>query len=158
MEGGTQTIRPAELFDALANERRRSCVRHLGTMEPPVAVDDLATRVAADIADDDADSMRQSIYISLIQSHLPKLDDYHIVAYDDETKTVALDAAFDETYHCLRTHGDGRRPFDGHTQLLAVSVVTAIALIGALLFTALQTYLLVALVAVHAVALVVIRT
>nr|WP_225317696.1 ArsR family transcriptional regulator [Haloferax sp. CBA1148] len=44
-------------------------------------------------------NIRQSAYVSLQQTHIPKLDELDIVEYDDESKQVSLAEAGDVTVY-----------------------------------------------------------
>ena len=78
-----------ELYDILSNERRRLCVRTIQENRDSIDVQELADTLASELADGSMSSnLRQSIYISLVQTHLPKLDKYEVVDYDDDEKTV----------------------------------------------------------------------
>lgn len=153
MAQASETLPVEQLYDALANERRRSCLRYLGDVEGPVPVSDLATAVAGDVADGE-DVAERSTYISLIQSHLPKLDAYDVVNYDEDAKTVEPGAAFDETAHCLLTHGTGTPEAEGPDTMAAVSAVTTAGILGAFALTDVRALVLVGLVTVNAFALV----
>lgn len=85
-----------ELFTLLSNSRRRSVLYVLyqsdGALELSLLVQRVAsceTGVPAEELDDD---VTQSIYISLHQTHLPKLADFGLVTYDDDDdeRTVSL--------------------------------------------------------------------
>jgi len=87
----TDSLDEHRLYDVLSNERRRVCVRRLRECESDVPVQRLADELAAEVADGGANAdggFRRSVYISLVQTHLPKLDRYGVVEYDDERKVV----------------------------------------------------------------------
>jgi hypothetical protein len=74
------------VHEVLANDRRQLVLRCL---DGPTTLRDLADRVAAESeGEDPSKSARQSVYVTLHQCHLPKLDDFGIVEYDDDRKTV----------------------------------------------------------------------
>lgn len=83
-----------ELFRILSNARRRYIIYHLHNAGQEMSLKDLATIIAAeeneteigDVTDDD----RQRVYISLYQTHLPKLEESGIIEYDEERRTVTL--------------------------------------------------------------------
>lgn len=110
-----------QLYDTLANERRRAVVRYLLDRDEEVNVKELSTSVADEVADEHppSDSFQQSTYISLVQTHLPKLDDYGIVRYDADTKVVRPGAALPELADHLGD-GDGG---GGDLNLVAVGAV-----------------------------------
>src|SRR6056297_1088682 len=81
------TIDEDTVYEILSNERRRRCLKLLSESDEQWEVSQLSKRVAADIADADAD-IYDSIYISLCQTHLPKLAEADLIAYDSTEKTV----------------------------------------------------------------------
>ncbi|AUX08781.1 hypothetical protein AArcSl_1147 [Halalkaliarchaeum desulfuricum] len=81
-----------EIHDVLRNERRRLALERLSERSEPTSVSDLAEHVAAMETGErpPPGNLRQSVYVSLHQTHLPKLDDLGIVDYDTDEKTVDL--------------------------------------------------------------------
>jgi hypothetical protein len=87
-------LEAGEIYDVLRNERRRlalSCLRD--ATDGQLDVPELAERVAAiETGEDPAPRpKRQSVYVSLHQTHLPKLDELGIVTYDSDPKEVQLE-------------------------------------------------------------------
>ena len=76
-----------ELFEALADSRRRAALDVVSDADPPVTLSDLAESVAARLAGSD----RERVHVSLAHAHVPKLDEYGILDYDAEDGTVAPD-------------------------------------------------------------------
>lgn len=82
-------------FDILANPRRAHTVQYLSLLTPgqPISAAHLATSIAsvenAEHPSRVGDKSYESVYISLTQTHLPKLADHGLVAYDFEEKTVS---------------------------------------------------------------------
>lgn len=84
-------LTPDEFFHALQEERRRHALRYLLDHEGPVTVDRLAEWVASREGGTDAVPSAeacQRTYLSLYQSHLPKLDALGLVDYDQSGETV----------------------------------------------------------------------
>ncbi|MFC7177649.1 DUF7344 domain-containing protein [Halosegnis marinus] len=82
-----------EIHDVLRNDRRRLALKCLQDAEAGgLTVRELSERVATmETGEEPAPrDKRQSVYVSLHQTHLPKLDRLGIVGYDDADKTVAL--------------------------------------------------------------------
>ncbi|MFC6718117.1 hypothetical protein ACFQGT_10805 [Natrialbaceae archaeon GCM10025810] len=81
-----------EVFHILQTRRRRDVLRYLREADGPVELRDLAEQVAAwehgTTVDGLSSGQRQRVYISLYQSHLPKLDNRGIVAYDKDRGIV----------------------------------------------------------------------
>lgn len=100
-----QTLGEEQLFDLLGNERRRSCLQCLAIVEGTITVQDLASQVAARVSGEECspDDIRDSVYISLCQNHLPKLDDAGVVDYDPAEKIVGPGRAFPAVERHLQT-------------------------------------------------------
>lgn len=91
-----------DVFHVLQTKRRRDVLRYLQDVTGPVRMRDLAEQVAAWEQQTSIEALssseRQRVYISLYQSHLPKLDEEGIVEYDKDRGIVErtpLAAAFD---------------------------------------------------------------
>jgi hypothetical protein len=82
------------VFDMLSNPRRRYVLYYLRHESGPVQLTSLAERVAAAENETDVESLedrdRKRVYVSLYQTHVPKLSDAGLVEYDKEAGTVAL--------------------------------------------------------------------
>ena len=122
----------AELFDVLHNDRRRAvleCLRADGAA--PVA--DVAERVAAEEGDTDSEGVpeqrRKSVYVSLYQNHLPRLERAGLVAYDRDSGTIALGECADAALALLSEGDAGAEP---SRYLHAALAVAAVGLVGAL--------------------------
>ena len=91
-ESDVGDLAETEIHDVLRNERRRLALERLSERSGPASVSDLAEHVAALETGErpPPDNLRQSVYVSLHQTHLPKLDKLGIVEYDTDEKTVEL--------------------------------------------------------------------
>lgn len=80
----------ADIHDVLRNDRRRMVIELLGDADEPVTARELSETIAARETGEDPPprDVRQSVYISLQQTHLPKLAELGIVEYDEQTKEV----------------------------------------------------------------------
>jgi hypothetical protein len=80
----------SDIHDVLRNDRRRLVLERLAEGDERQTVSDLAEYIATVESGEDPPprNVRQSVYVSLHQTHLPKLDDLDIVRYDDSAKTV----------------------------------------------------------------------
>lgn len=86
-------VPPDSLFDILQNERRRAVIRYLKQRDSQsVTIDDLATHIAARENNVDvsqvSSTQRKRVYIGLYQSHLPKMDDFDVIDYDQNRGTI----------------------------------------------------------------------
>jgi hypothetical protein len=81
-----------EIHDILRNDRRRRVIEHLQESVGTVTLRELAETIAAHEsgASPPPRPVRESVYNSLHQTHLPKLDDEGVVDYDEHRKTVDL--------------------------------------------------------------------
>ena len=81
-----------DVYDVLRNERRRYALHALTVADGPVAVGDLADRVAAWEHDTTVEEVtereRHRVYTSLQQVHLPRLDEADLVRFDEDRGVV----------------------------------------------------------------------
>lgn len=108
MSDSPTTLTEDDVFDILASGRRREVIRVLA--EGPVSVRDIAESLAAvehDIERADVEyDQRQTIHVSLQQSHLPKLAGYEVVIWDRESQLVAPGTEFRPLIEVLRSVPD----------------------------------------------------
>ena len=85
-------IPETEIHDLLRNERRRQVIKHLQNTVGTTTLRDLAERIAEHETGESPapKNIRNSVYNSLHQTHLPKLDRQGIVEYDSDRKTIRL--------------------------------------------------------------------
>nr|WP_251344341.1 hypothetical protein [Haloplanus sp. GDY1] len=81
-----------QIHQLLANERRRAVIERLDASTGTVTVRDLSTWVAAAETSQSPPppKVRDSVYTSLHQTHLPKLHEAGVVEYDRERSLVHL--------------------------------------------------------------------
>lgn len=81
-----------EIHDLLRNERRRQVIKHLQDTVGTTTLRDLSERIAEYETGESPPpkNIRNSVYNSLHQTHLPKLDRRGIVDYDSDRKTIRL--------------------------------------------------------------------
>lgn len=84
-ESVDESLERTEIHDVLRNDRRRLVLSRLGEVEGPATVRDLSEYIASvESGETPAPrNVRQSVYVSLHQTHLPKLDDLGIVEEAD---------------------------------------------------------------------------
>jgi len=89
---GRDGLDEATIHDVLGNDRRRLTIEALREGAGTVELGDLAEAVAARESGSDPapTSKRQSVYVSLHQTHLPKLDSLGVVEYDTDRRDVRL--------------------------------------------------------------------
>lgn len=100
------------VFDLLGNDRRRVCLKELVDAEEVRDLNDLSEQVAAQLDDSSTstDELYESVYISLCQSHLPKLEKVDLVEFDSDQKTVEPRPALDEIERHLHRNDEEEAP------------------------------------------------
>ncbi|MFB6108861.1 MAG: hypothetical protein ABEJ82_08490 [Haloplanus sp.] len=87
-----QSMSECQIHQILANPRRRAVIQHLDASPGYVTVRDLSTAIATaetGLSPPPA-RVRDSVYTSLHQTHLPKLHDLGVVEYDREGSHIRL--------------------------------------------------------------------
>lgn len=83
-----------ELSDVLRNMRRRYALYYLHQQDGAVGLDEMTDQIAAWERDAEAGEVpseqRRSVYNALYQTHLPRLEELGVVAFDSDAKTVSL--------------------------------------------------------------------
>ena len=81
-----------EIHEVLRNDRRRLALEALRDSGGEESVRELSERIAAHETGEEPPpkKKRQSVYVSLHQTHLPKLDELEVVEYDPEERDVSL--------------------------------------------------------------------
>ncbi|ELZ72867.1 hypothetical protein C5B91_01175 [Haloferax sp. Atlit-10N] len=87
------------IHEVLSNDRRRMAIEFL--QDGDLTLRELSERIAeAETGESPPPrNIRQSAYVSLQQTHIPKLAELDIVNYDDESKVVSLAEAGDVTVY-----------------------------------------------------------
>jgi hypothetical protein len=82
----------ARIHSLIGNQRRLLLLRELTEVGDEATVRELSERLAAKETGTwpPPRSARKSVYVSLIQTHLPKLDRADVIAYDEGAKSVRL--------------------------------------------------------------------
>lgn len=84
------------VFDVLRNERRRYALHYLkreGTVDVTAMVEQIAAWEYDTAPEDLTSSQRQRVHVSLLQTHLPMMDDADVIRFDEEARTVELSNA-----------------------------------------------------------------
>jgi hypothetical protein len=92
LQSPDRQIDPEEIHNVLRNHRRRRTLQCLKERLEPMALRELSEQIAEWEASESPAprDVRQSVYNSLHQTHLPKLDETGIVDYDKSRKMVQL--------------------------------------------------------------------
>ena len=91
-DGAEPDLEEREIHEILRNDRRRLALESLRADENEATVRELAELIATHETGEEPPprDKRQSVYVSLHQTHLPMLDELGIVEYDPEEKDVVL--------------------------------------------------------------------
>lgn len=89
-----------EVHEILRNNRRRAIVEILRETVGAISLRRLSELIAERETGESPPprGQRESVYNSLHQTHLPKLDDWGVVAYDSDRKTIHLEEGAREVY------------------------------------------------------------
>jgi hypothetical protein len=87
-----RSMTECQIHQLLSNQRRRAVIERLDASTGTVTVRDLSTWVAASETGQSPPPprVRESVYTSLHQTHLPKLHDVGVVEYDRDRSLVHL--------------------------------------------------------------------
>ena len=91
-------LEEGQIHEVLRNDRRRLALEALRDAGGRTTVRELSETVATrETGEEPAPrNKRQSVYVSLHQTHLPKLDELGIVDYDGDSKAVTLEQRIEE--------------------------------------------------------------
>lgn len=130
------SLTQGEVYDLLSNARRRFVISYLRDRDEPVELNDLSRDVAAWENDTDVENLTDQqikrVYVSLYQTHVPKLSESGIVDYDQDSGDVALTSNVNtlDTY-LPDSDGDGR-PWQAVYGTIAVAGLAAYAAVSLL--------------------------
>ena len=87
-----QGLPETEIHDLLRNERRRQVIKHMQRTVGSTTLRELAEAIAEKETGESPPpkNIRDSVYNSLHQTHLPKLDERGVIDYDSDRKTITL--------------------------------------------------------------------
>lgn len=85
-------IDPRKVHEILRNSRRRQVIEQLNDRLEPVTLRELSEQIAAQETGETPPprKVRDSVYNSLHQTHLPKLDEMDVIEYDKDRKLIKL--------------------------------------------------------------------
>ncbi|MFC7139041.1 hypothetical protein ACFQMA_04210 [Halosimplex aquaticum] len=126
-----ETLTQDVVFDILSSARRRYVLYLLRTEDAPVELTELAEDVAAWENDTTVDELtkqqRKRVYVSLYQTHVPKLEDAGLVNYDQDTGEVELTQAANDVDQYLNP-GEREVPWQYLYLPLAILGIALVAL------------------------------
>jgi hypothetical protein len=116
-----EEITKDEVFEVLSSSRRRLILYHLHRRGGRAVLRDLAKDTAEAESDDEVDDdVVKRFYISLYQTHVPKLEEVGLVRYDGENKTVSMTERIEEVEDILETDDDSGRSWALYYGVLGV--------------------------------------
>ena len=124
-------IDESEVFHVLGNDRRREIIGTLIDGDEALSVSDLAQRIASEEVeegDEPSKNLYKSVYVSLQQTHLPKLAETRIVVYDTDTQYVKPGPAFSQVRPYLRETNQEVSPLRSTVPLLLSGLGLLVAL------------------------------
>lgn len=133
-ESATEPSHPPEdeLFDVLANRRRRHVIELLTEDGESYDIGTLSTRIAARENDIPVEAVtsdeRKRVYTALQQSHLPKLDAAGFIEFNKQ-RGIAEPLSTLETAEQYLTEPDRDKPWSGY--YLALSATSAVIVLSA---------------------------
>jgi DNA-binding transcriptional ArsR family regulator len=124
------TLSECEIHQILSNPRRRAVLDHLGASPGAISVRDLSEAIAAtETGESPAPTrVRESVYTSLHQTHLPKLQELGVVRYDrdrSEIRPLAGVRAVDPYMEVVTTWGVTWGEYYRALGVLGLTVVVA---------------------------------
>ncbi|WP_128905546.1 DUF7344 domain-containing protein [Halorubrum amylolyticum] len=142
----TEELTKDEVFEVLSSSRRRQILYHLHRRGGRADLRSLARDTAADETngtDEPVDSdVVKRFYISLYQTHVPKLEQVGLVRYDADEKTVTLTDRVEDVARVLNEDVDPDRQWALYYGALAVvgvaigvvQVLSAVSALPSLVF------------------------
>ena len=83
-----------EVFDILSNDRRRHAVHYLLSRDGGAEIGELSEQIAAWENDEHIEQVssdeRRRVYVSLHQTHLPRMDEAGVLQYENSRDTIEL--------------------------------------------------------------------
>ncbi|WP_142986022.1 DUF7344 domain-containing protein [Halorubrum cibi] len=130
MRSETGSLTPDSVFELLSNHRRRMVLYYLRRSGESIGIQQLAARIASvenDVPVDELTSQqRKRVYVSLYQTHLPKMAEMDTIEYDKESGTVRLTERADDIDAYLTTSDRQTYPWRFHYLLLAIAATTVL--------------------------------
>jgi hypothetical protein len=113
MDNESRELSDDVVFDIMSNRRRRFVLAYLRNEENPAQLTEIATALAAAESDTSPKHVdrraRKRAYVSLYQTHVPRLVEEQAVEYDNDTGEVSLRAPAEEILqHVGRTQSPRR--------------------------------------------------
>jgi len=122
------------LFELISNARRRFVLARVDRADGPIELTTLAEELAARESDTSVEEVstqaRKRVYVSLYQTHVPKLDEAGLVAYDPDSGTVSLPKDTDSLARHFDSSTDRPRWYVYYTALAGANAALVAAITG----------------------------
>lgn len=134
MSGTRTPISQDTVFDLLSSARRRYILYYLRREGGSASINELAAQIAAwenGVAREELTSQDEKrVYVSLYQTHVPKLEDQGIIEYDSQSGEVTLTDRVREIDRYLTTPREEEFPWPVYYLGLAAVAVVILALVA----------------------------
>lgn len=108
------TLSADEIFELLKNNRRREILYYLEEADGSAAIKELARNIAAREHDVPAsavtDKQYKRVYVALVQTHVPKLENAGVIEFDEDEQTMTLKNRALHLYSHLYLETGSRHP------------------------------------------------
>lgn len=127
-DSNTEKLSRDQAFDILSNRRRRYALHYLSKEADGITLQNLAKQIAAweneTPVEELSKKQQKRVYVSLYQTHIPKLEEAGIVDYEDETGMITLtNRAGDVTTYLRAGHDRSDEWYRYYLVLVIVSTV-----------------------------------
>ena len=123
-----------QVFEIAKNERRRKALQYLRSHEGPVELGTLAEEIAAVENDKTVEAIssqeRKRVYVGLYQCHLPKMDDMHIVDFNQNRGLIELGPNAEQIYPYIEA--DDEASVEWPHVYLGLSAAAAVLMLASL--------------------------
>ena len=126
------SLKESEIFHILGNDRRRAIIQALAERNGQTDVSEIATGIAETESDKTTvpNNLYKSVYVSLQQTHLPRLEEDNVITYDSDGKTIEPGSNFADVLTYVDGFGtDHSEILLGHL-LVSIGGLLVIALHG----------------------------
>lgn len=116
-------LEECDIHEALSNDRRREVIRYVNYIKGPVDISDVSEYIAEMESgrSPPPTNLRKSVYVSLHQTHLPKLDDLGVVEYEPNSKIIKPNQYIDEFNSYIGDNVETTNP--SHFYYIAVGLI-----------------------------------
>jgi hypothetical protein len=125
-----------QVFGILKNQRRRSVLRYMQSVDDEVRLGELSEQIAAWECDKPVaqitSSERKRVYVGLYQSHLPKMDDIGAIEYNKQRGKIKPGPNIETFQHYLPEEEETsteRTWSEYHTRIAMVALGAALAFV-----------------------------